>query len=133
MSENPNPTRMELIKSRQRISLARKGHKLLKQKRDVLIIEFFKILSAAKDLRSELNSEMANAYKSIIQGTPVEAPTTTESFKVLISELRSLGLSIELLEPPASEKDELEEAVDAKEAEEKLAVQEEVGKEMSKK
>ena len=65
MEENPNPTRMELIKSRARIKLASKGHKLLKQKRDVLIMEFFKILSKAKDLRTELNSSMAGAYRSI--------------------------------------------------------------------
>jgi len=39
----------------------------------------------------------ANAYKSIIQGVPVEAPNVPESFKVLISELRSLGLNPEKL------------------------------------
>lgn len=39
----------------------------------------------------------ADAYKSIIQGLPVEAPNVPESFKVLISELRSLGLELEKL------------------------------------
>jgi DNA-directed RNA polymerase subunit beta len=40
----------------------------------------------------------ANAYKAIIQGVPVEAPNIPESFKVLIAELRSLGLNLELLD-----------------------------------
>jgi len=81
MTEEPvKPTRMELINIKQRIKLAGKGHKLLKQKRDVLVLEFFAILKKAKDLRSVLNSQMkagfgslavAQAYHSIfeIEGT----------------------------------------------------------------
>lgn len=47
----------------------------------------------------------ADAYKSIIQGLPVEAPNVPESFKVLISELRSLGLNLELLGGGDSKRD----------------------------
>lgn len=39
----------------------------------------------------------ANAYKSIIQGLPVEAPSLPESFKVLVGELRSLGLNLDMI------------------------------------
>lgn len=59
------PTRMELIKTKDRIKLAVKGHKLLKQKRDALILEFFKILKKAKDLRGELAKKMKSAYQAI--------------------------------------------------------------------
>ncbi|MBU0975209.1 DNA-directed RNA polymerase subunit beta, partial [Patescibacteria group bacterium] len=50
----------------------------------------------------------ANAYKAIIQGLPVEAPTVPESFKVLLSELRSLGLNLDLYEEQREVKDEEE-------------------------
>lgn len=60
-----NPTRMELIKTKDRIKLAGKGHKLLKQKRDALILEFFKILKKAQDLRGQLALKMGAGYRSI--------------------------------------------------------------------
>jgi DNA-directed RNA polymerase subunit beta len=50
----------------------------------------------------------AAAYKSIIQGVPIEAPNIPESFKVLISELRALGLNLEMIEPDQDEVDEAE-------------------------
>ncbi len=56
---------MELLKAKSRVQLARKGHKLLKQKRDALILEFFKILGKAQDLRTELNATMKVAYTSL--------------------------------------------------------------------
>jgi V/A-type H+-transporting ATPase subunit D len=56
---------MELLRSKGRVKLARKGHKLLKQKRDALILEFFKILGKAQDLRSELSSRMKKAYTAL--------------------------------------------------------------------
>jgi V/A-type H+-transporting ATPase subunit D len=59
------PTRMELIKTKDRIKLAVKGHKLLKQKRDALILEFFKILKKAKDLRGQLAQKMGQGYRSL--------------------------------------------------------------------
>jgi V/A-type H+-transporting ATPase subunit D len=56
---------MELIKTKDRIKLAQKGHKLLKQKRDALILEFFKILKKAQDLRGKLAERMGKGYHSL--------------------------------------------------------------------
>ena len=63
---NVNPTRMELIKTKERIVLAKKGYKLLKQKRDALILEFFRILKKAQDLRGDLTRKMSGAYSSVL-------------------------------------------------------------------
>jgi DNA-directed RNA polymerase subunit beta len=37
----------------------------------------------------------AAAYKAIIQGQPIDPPSTPESYKVLVSELRALGVELE--------------------------------------
>ncbi|MCX6776385.1 MAG: V-type ATP synthase subunit D [Candidatus Micrarchaeota archaeon] len=63
--EQVKPTRMELLNIKEKIKLSEKGHKLLKQKRDVLILEFFAIFEKARDIRSELNAQMAKAFTSL--------------------------------------------------------------------
>lgn len=47
----------------------------------------------------------AAAYKAIIQGNPIAPPTIPESFKVLISELRALGLNLDMIEASLDDED----------------------------
>ncbi len=61
-----NPTRMELLKIRKRVKLAQKGHRLLKEKRDALIMEFFSTLEKARKSRKELNASLATSYQDLV-------------------------------------------------------------------
>ena len=59
-------TRMELLRLKRKKSLAVKGHKLLKQKRDALISEFFKLMDELKESAKKTEEVLAKAYKSLI-------------------------------------------------------------------
>lgn len=61
------PTRSALIETKKKIKLARTGHKLLKMKKDGLIMEFFRVLKKAKDVRKKIARDYTQAYEKLSQ------------------------------------------------------------------
>lgn len=58
-----NPTRMELKKLKAKLTTARRGHKLLKDKRDELMKQFLDIVREAKEIRESLCGRFEDVYK----------------------------------------------------------------------
>lgn len=61
-----NPTRMELLKLKKRLVLARRGHKLLKDKQDELMRNFLSLIEEIKELRLTVEIELFQAYGSFL-------------------------------------------------------------------
>jgi len=64
---NVNPTRMELSKLKKKLSSARRGHKLLKDKRDELMRQFMILIKEDRQLRTEVEAALseANRYMAV--------------------------------------------------------------------
>ncbi|MBE0523263.1 MAG: V-type ATP synthase subunit D [Methanosarcinales archaeon] len=77
--QDVKPTRSELIELKRKIKLSESGHKLLKMKRDGLILEFFEILEKAKTVRLELDAKFAIASQKINIAKAVEGIVTVKS------------------------------------------------------
>ncbi len=73
------PTRMELIETRRKIKLSKRGYKLLKMKRDGLIMEFFELLPKVKDLRNQLSALYISAMEKLSIAVAAEGKTALES------------------------------------------------------
>ena len=65
--EGVKPTRMQLLEIRKKKQLAKNGHKLLSEKRDALISQFFKIIDIREDLRRRVDSKIKEAFSSLIE------------------------------------------------------------------
>ncbi|MFB0528333.1 MAG: V-type ATP synthase subunit D [bacterium] len=61
-----NPTRMELLKLKKRLILARRGHRLLKDKQDELMRNFLSLIEEIKDLRLTVDRGLFEAYGSFL-------------------------------------------------------------------
>ena len=91
--ENIRPTRLELLRTRRRIVLAKKGLNLLKLKRSALIVEFFNLSKQALALRGDLQQKIARGYVSIRQAEMMEGPTRLESISMLLPEVLPVKVS----------------------------------------
>ncbi|HTT35253.1 MAG TPA: V-type ATP synthase subunit D [Thermoplasmata archaeon] len=91
-NESIRPTRLELLRTRRRIVLAKKGLNLLKLKRSALIAEFFNLSREALELRGDLKARIARGYESIRMAEMMEGPTKLENLAMLLPTLTPVSV-----------------------------------------
>ncbi len=93
VSESVRPTRLELLRTRRRIVLARRGLNLLKLKRSALIVEFFSLSREAMALRGDLGRRVARGYEAIRLAEMMEGSVRLENIAMLLPTVRPVRVT----------------------------------------
>jgi V/A-type H+-transporting ATPase subunit D len=109
------PTRTELIRLRKRVALAQRGHDLLKEKMDALVMEFFEILKRIRGARERALQQLSVAHRSLsvcfaVMGTIETFQASKEARKELqlgVSTRNIMGVVVPSLEVEKIERDAL--------------------------
>jgi V/A-type H+-transporting ATPase subunit D len=87
------PTRSELLDVKKRIRLSQSGYKLLKMKRDGLIIEFFEVLNQAKGIRAKIVADYRRAQEAIGVASAVDGTLAVKSAAFSVSATPEVKMS----------------------------------------
>lgn len=91
-STTTNMTRMELTRLKNRLKTARRGHKLLKDKRDELMKQFLDIVRLNKELRTSVEEALMQAHASFTVASALMSPSMLE--QALLYPKQSLSLRV---------------------------------------
>ncbi len=88
-----NPTRMEMKKLQARYTTARRGHKLLKDKRDELMKQFLEVVREDKALRERVEEALDKFYRGFTVASAASDPRMLE--EALICPKKTAGIGVE--------------------------------------
>ncbi len=99
---NVNPNRMELLKLRRRAAIARRGHKLLKDKLDELMKQFLDLVRQGGSQREELERRLLEAHAAFaMAGSEMMAEELDEalaqpvsSLEIAVEDRRIMGVRV---------------------------------------
>ncbi len=94
MRRNPNPTRMELLRLSRRRAMAKRGHKLLKDKLDGLTHQFMDILKIYRKNSQNIYEQLAKVFTNMILASSQMDATMLEMISYKPQRKASLDLSI---------------------------------------
>ncbi|NLP37023.1 MAG: V-type ATP synthase subunit D [Firmicutes bacterium] len=78
MEIRAKPTRMELNRLKGRLQMAKRGHKLLKDKRDELMRKFLELIRENKDLREQVEAQLSSSFANFLLASAVMSAETLE-------------------------------------------------------
>jgi V/A-type H+-transporting ATPase subunit D len=78
-----NPTRMSLLTLKKQVKTAKRGHKLLKDKRDGLMKSFMEIIREVRELRKEVETEMGRVFSHFLAASATMSPEDLENALLL--------------------------------------------------
>ena len=87
------PTRMVLNQMKGRLQTARRGHKLLKDKRDELMRQFMDVVRRNRELRSKVEAGLTEAFAALSVAGSVMSPEMLE--QSLLYPRQSVELGVE--------------------------------------
>ena len=87
------PTRMVLNQMKSRLQTARRGHKLLKDKRDELMRQFMDVVRRNRELRSKVEAGLTEAFAALSVAGSVMSPEMLE--QSLLYPRQSVELGVE--------------------------------------
>ena len=87
------PTRMVLNQLKGRLKTARRGHKLLKDKRDELMSQFMDVVKLNKELRRKVEEGMTGAFASLTVASTIMSPEMLEQALLYPRQSVELGMS----------------------------------------
>jgi V/A-type H+-transporting ATPase subunit D len=74
-----SPTRVALLRLKKELKVAKKGHKLLKDKRDGLVKKFMAVIYETKALRESVEERLGSAFDSYTRATSMTAKAALET------------------------------------------------------
>jgi V/A-type H+/Na+-transporting ATPase subunit D len=92
--EPVNPTRMDLMALKERTALARMGYQIIRQKRDVLLIELKAILDSSMSIRDKLNAQMRRSYASLMGAQSHHGPLEMEGIAMSMKRAQATTVRI---------------------------------------
>ncbi len=89
-----NPTRMELLKLKKSLKTAKKGHKLLKEKRDGLMKEFMEIIRLARSTRKEMEEKLATGFHAYTLASANMSDMAIDSASLITNQKMNISFEI---------------------------------------
>ena len=89
-----NPTRVSLLRLKKELKTAKKGHKLLKDKRDGLVKKFMSVIYEAKALRESVEARLGSAFDSYTRASAMTPAAALDTAFLVPNAKINLGVKV---------------------------------------